>query len=70
MTHNILSSCARRQAPTSAMLVLLTSMLLTGMLLFEWPKRHLISTFTCAAILVAIAVLAALSIYRAFVTKS
>ncbi len=48
------------------MLVLLTSMLLMGMLLFEWPIRYLITTFACAAILAAIAVLAALSIYRTF----
>ncbi len=49
------------------MLVLLTSMLLMGMLLFAWPIQYFIGTFTCVAILATIAMLAAVSIYRVFV---
>ncbi len=60
------SNRARPQAPTTALLVLLVSMLLIGMLLSTWPIRHFASTLVCTTILAAIASLAAVNVYRIF----
>ena len=57
------------KVPVNALLVLLSSMLLVGMLLFGKSFGFPIARLACTGILVAIALMAALSIFRAFLPR-